>query len=41
MWYTLKRENARRDRGERDDRLKDVDAGVSLGDDDLRWRFQT
>jgi len=41
LWYILSRENARRDRGERDDRLKDVDAGVFLGDNDPRWRFQT
>ena len=41
LWYVLKRENERRDRGERDDRLKDADEGVFLGDDDPRWRFQT
>ena len=41
LWYILKSENARRDRGERDDRLKDMDEGVFLGDDDPRWRFQT
>lgn len=41
LWYVLKNENARRDRGERDDRLRDVDEGVFLGDDDPRWRFQT
>ncbi|KAF9649711.1 MFS transporter [Thelephora ganbajun] len=41
LWYTLKSENARRDRGERDHRLKDVNEGVFLGDDDPRWRFQT
>ena len=41
LWYVLKNENARRDRGERDDRLKDVDEGVFLGDDDPRWRYQT
>jgi len=41
LWYVLKKENERRDRGERDDRLKEVDAGVFLGDDDPRWRFQT
>ena len=41
LWYILSSENARRDRGERDDRLKDADKGVFLGDDDPRWRFQT
>lgn len=39
--YALKSENARRDRGERDNRLKDVDEDAFLGDDDPRWRFQT
>ena len=37
----MKRENERRDRGERDDKLKGVDEDVFLGDDDPRWRFQT
>ena len=41
LWYVLKRENERRGRGERNDRLKDVDAGIFLGDDDPSWRFQT
>lgn len=41
LWYVLASENARRDRGERDDRLKDVDEDVFLGDDDPRWRFRT
>ena len=41
IWYILKSENTRRDRGERNSRLKDVDEGVFLGDDDPRWRFQT
>jgi len=41
LWYVLKSENARRDRGERDDRLKDADKELFLGDDDPRWRFQT
>ena len=41
LWYVLKKENERRDRGERDDRLKEVNEGVFLGDDDPRWRFQT
>jgi hypothetical protein len=34
-------ENARRDRGERNDRLEEVDRGVFLGDDDPRWRYYT
>ncbi|KAF9647256.1 MFS general substrate transporter [Thelephora ganbajun] len=41
LWYIMHSENKRRDRGERDDRLKDADEGVFLGDDDPRWRFQT
>lgn len=41
LWYVLWNENARRDRGERDHRLKDVGEGVLLGDDDPRWRYQT
>ena len=41
LWYILKNENERRDRGERDDRLKDAGEDVFLGDDDPRWRFQT
>ena len=41
LWYILKTENERRDRGERDDRLWKIDEGVFLGDDDPRWRFQT
>ena len=41
LWYVLKKENERRDRGERDDRLKKVNEGVFLGDDDPHWRFQT
>ena len=41
LWYIMKRENERRDRGERDGRLKDVDEGAFLGDEDPRWRFQT
>ena len=40
LWYMMKRENERRDRGERDDRLKNADEDVFLGDDDPRWRFQ-
>ena len=41
LWYIMHRENERRDRGERDDRLREVEKGVFLGDDDPRWRFQT
>ena len=41
LWYVLKKENERRDRGGRDDRLREVNEGVFLGDDDPRWRFQT
>ena len=41
LWYVLKSENERRDRGERDGRLKDVGEDALLGDDDPRWRFQT
>ena len=41
LWYVMKRENRRRDRGERDDRLKGASEDVFLGDDDPRWRFQT
>jgi len=41
LWHVLKKENERRDRGERDDRLKGVDEDAFLGDDDPRWRFQT
>ena len=32
--------NKRRDRGERDGRLKDVGEDALLGDGDPRWRFQ-
>lgn len=38
LWCVLKSENERRDRGERDDRLKNADGDVFLGDDDPRWR---
>lgn len=41
LWYLLNSENARRSRGERDDRLqKEMSEDVFLGDDDPRWRFQ-
>ncbi|KAL8925656.1 MAG: hypothetical protein Q9208_003339 [Pyrenodesmia sp. 3 TL-2023] len=41
LWTILRAENARRDRGGRDDRFTDVDEDEWLGDDDPRWRFQT
>ena len=41
LWTVLKRENARRDRGERNERLVGVGEEEWLGDDDPRWRFQT
>ncbi|KAL8786912.1 MAG: hypothetical protein Q9213_002543 [Squamulea squamosa] len=41
LWMVLRAENARRDRGERDDRLNGIEQEEWLGDDDPRWRFQT
>ncbi|MCJ1463547.1 hypothetical protein MMC07_002155 [Pseudocyphellaria aurata] len=41
LWWVLKSENARRDRGEREDRLRNIAEGEWLGDEDPRWRFQT
>ena len=41
LWYIMKRENERRDRGERDDRLTEADGNIFLGDEDPRWRFMT
>ena len=41
LWMVLRKENARRDRGERNDRLIGVDEDDWLGDEDPRWRFQT
>ena len=41
LWTVLRRENARRDRGERNDRLAGVTEDEWLGDEDPRWRFQT
>ena len=38
--WVLKRENVKRERGERDRRLQDLAEGEWLGDDDPRWRFQ-
>ena len=40
LWWVLKRENERRERGERDARLQGVDERAWLDDDDPRWRFQ-
>ena len=41
LWMVLKKENSRRDKGERNDRLIGVDEDEWLGDEDPRWRFQT
>lgn len=41
LWAMLRRENARRDDGERDGRLTGIAEDEWLGDDDPRWRFQT
>jgi len=41
LWAVLKRENAIRERGERNERLVGVGENEWLGDDDPRWRFQT
>ena len=41
LWTVLRRENARRDRGERNDRLAGITEDEWLGDQDPRWRFQT
>lgn len=41
LWMILKKENSRRDKGERNDRLIGVDGDEWLGDEDPRWRFQT
>ena len=41
LWMILRKENARRDKGERNDRLVGVDEDEWLGDEDPRWRFQT
>lgn len=41
LWIVLKKENEKRDRGERDGRLAGVEEDEWLGDDDPRWRFQT
>lgn len=41
LWAVLKKENKRRDHGERDDRLVGISEDEWLGDEDPRWRFQT
>ncbi|KAL6712740.1 hypothetical protein ACLMJK_009678 [Lecanora helva] len=41
LWIILRRENAKRDRGERNERLNRVRENEWLGDEDPRWRFQT
>ena len=41
LWWVLKRENERRDRGLGSERLRGIDEGEWLGDEDPRWRFQT
>ncbi len=41
LWWLLKAENARRDRGVGSEKLRGIEEGEWLGDDDPRWRFQT
>ena len=41
LWWVLKSENARRDRGGRQENLGGIAEGEWLGDEDPRWRFQT
>lgn len=41
LWWILKRENERRDRELGAERLRGIDEGEWLGDEDPRWRFQT
>lgn len=41
LWWVLKRENQRRDRGAGAERLRGISEGEWLGDEDPRWRFQT
>ena len=41
LWVLLRRENTRRDNGERNSRLDGVSSSEWLGDEDPRWRFQT
>ena len=41
LWMILRRENSKRDGGERNHKLHGVDENEWLGDEDPRWRFQT
>ena len=41
LWVVLRRENRRRDQGERNEKLNGVGEDEWLGDEDPRWRFQT
>ena len=41
LWMVLKRENTKRDKGERDEVLNRIGEDEWLGDEDPRWRFQT
>lgn len=41
LWWILSQENKRRDRGVGAERLRGIDEGEWLGDEDPRWRFQT
>ncbi|MCJ1316459.1 hypothetical protein MMC15_001780 [Xylographa vitiligo] len=41
LWAILRRENERRERGERDGRLVGLEEEEWLGDEDPRWKFQT
>lgn len=41
LWWLLKAENALRDRGVGSEKLRGIDEGEWLGDEDPRWRFQT
>ncbi len=41
LWWVLKSENSRRDRGDRKELLRGIEEGEWLGDEDPRWRFQT
>ena len=41
QWMVLRAENRKRDLGEREERLNEINEDEWLGDDDSRWRFQT
>lgn len=41
LWWLLKAENARRDIGLGSEKLRGIEEGEWLGDEDPRWRFQT